>query len=241
MLELKNVSVEIENKKIINNFSRKFEKGKTYVVMGPNGSGKSTLALSIAGHPKIKIKKGEIKLKNKEISRESPDERAKNGIFISFQHPPEIEGVPLIKFLRQINNSKKKEERKRFYEFKKETNKNFDDLEIKKEIKERSLNLGFSGGEKKKSEILQMLALNPEVIILDEIDSGLDIDSLKTIAKKIKDFGNKNKTIIIITHYKRILDHLNIDEVLIMDNGKIVKEGDHNLVKQIEEKGYKNL
>lgn len=239
MLEIKNLEVEIEDKKILNKINKKFKKGKIYAVMGPNGSGKSTLALSIAGHPKVKIVEGNILLKKENITKLSPDKKSKKGIFVSLQHPIEIEGIPLAKFLKQINSSKEKKET--FLTFKKNLGKNLERLEMEKKILERYLNLGFSGGEKKKSEILQMLTLNPDLIILDEIDSGLDIDSLKTIVKIIKEFAKEDKTIIIITHYKKILDYLEVDEVIIMKKGKIAKTGTSELIQEIEEKGYKDI
>lgn len=239
MLEIKKLSVEIEKKNILQGINKKFDNGKIYAIMGPNGSGKSTLALSIAGHPKVNILEGKIFFKKEDVTESSPDEKSKKGIFVSFQHPIEIEGIPLSKFLRQINNSKEKKET--FLKFKKNLQNNLEKLEMNKEILERYLNLGFSGGEKKKSEILQMLTLNPDLIILDEIDSGLDIDSLKTIVKIIKEFIKENKTIIIITHYKKILDYLEVDEVIIMKNGKIAKTGNSDLVHEIEEKGYKEI
>jgi len=236
-LEIKNLHVEIEGKEIIKGINLKFEKGKIYALMGPNGSGKSTLANVIMGNPEYKITKGKIFLNGKDITNLNPDQKAKNGIFLSFQNPSEIEGVTISNFLRMaLNNSKnKKISVPDFHKLLKEKLKL---LKMPENFSERYLNQGFSGGEKKKSEILQLNILNPKVAILDETDSGLDIDALKVIASGVKNLMNKEKIIVIITHYKRILKYLKPDKLSVMMDGKIVLEGGHKLVDQLEKKGY---
>jgi Fe-S cluster assembly ATP-binding protein len=217
------------------------EKGKINVLMGPNGSGKSSLAKAIAGHPDYKISSGEVFIENHNITNLSPDKRAQKGLFLSFQHPQEIEGVSISNFLRTTLKSLK--DTSSFSEFNNNLKEKTNTLEIKQDFTSRFLNKSFSGGEKKKSEILQLLMLNPKIIILDEIDSGLDIDALKTIAKAIKDLLNKdkNKTILIITHYKRILEYITPDKVFIIKNGQIIKQGDKFLVEELEKKGYADI
>ena len=243
ILEIKNLNVEIETKKIIHDLSLSLEAGKVYVLMGPNGSGKSTLANVIAGNPKYKSVSGNIKYKNEEIISMSPDQRAKLGIFLSFQYPQEVSGVPLNTFLRESYNSLQSESSKKLsiLEFKKYLNDKAKLLELKPEFLSRYLNEGFSGGEKKKSEMLQLLTLNPDLAILDETDSGLDIDALRLVAKGINEFISQNtsKTVLIITHYKRLLEYLNIDKVFIMKDGKIILESPgSNIIHELEEKGY---
>ena len=237
MFEIKNLSVEVEKKQIIDNLNLKLEKGKIYALMGHNGSGKSTLANAIMGNPKYKITSGKIFLDGKNIVSLSPDKKAKKGLFLSFQYPLEIEGVKIYDFLKQAFNSLNNKKISAF-KFKELINQKAKELGIKEEFIYRYLNQGFSGGEKKKSEILQLLVLNPKVAILDETDSGLDIDSLKTIATGIKKYMNKNKICLVITHYKRILDYLNPDKIFIMISGKIIAEGKSNLADELEKKGY---
>jgi len=237
MFEIKNLSVEVEKKQIIDNLNLTLEKGKIYALMGPNGSGKSTLANAIMGNPKYKITSGKIFLDGKNIISLSPNKKAKKGLFLSFQYPLEIEGVKIYDFLKQAFNSLNNKKISAF-KFKELINQKAKELGIKEEFIYRYLNQGFSGGEKKKSEILQLLVLNPKVAILDETDSGLDIDSLKTIATGIKKYMDKNKICLVITHYKRILDYLNPDKIFIMMSGKIIAEGKSNLADELEKKGY---
>jgi Fe-S cluster assembly ATP-binding protein len=236
MIEIKNLTVEIEGKKIIDNLSLNIEKGKIYALMGRNGSGKSTLSNVLMGNPKYKISSGKILLNKKDITNISPTERAKLGLFMSFQLPQEIEGITIYDFLRTAYNSLN--QKLSVLQFRKLIKEKCDILGLEEDFTQRYINKGFSGGEKKKSEMLQMLVLNPEIIILDEIDSGLDIDSLKTISKTINHFKEKNKTILIISHYKRIFNHINPDGVFIISKGKIAKEGNKELIDEIEEKGY---
>lgn len=237
MLEIKNLHVSIEGKEILKGVNLKLETGKVHALMGPNGSGKSTLANVIMGHPKYEVTQGQIIFNGKIINDLSPDERAKLGIFLSFQYPNEVSGVTISNFLRTALNTKREEPISvlDFHELLKEK---LELLKIPEDFSDRYLNEGFSGGEKKKSEILQMAVLNPIASILDESDSGTDIDALKVIAENINKVMDKNKIILIITHYKRMLEHVKPDKLSVMIDGKIALEGDSQLVDQLEEKGY---
>jgi len=235
MLELKNLSVSVSNKKIINGLDFEFKKNKIYVLMGPNGSGKSTLAMSIMGHPSYQINQGKIIFKNKDITKASPDQRANLGIFLSFQSPLSLSGVSLFSLLRTAIAGKKEP-----LALKEVIEKTAKKLKIKEELLERSLNEGASGGERKKIELLQAAILDPELIIFDEIDTGVDVDALRTIAQFMEK-NKKNKTYILITHYNRILKYVKPDEVLVMMEGKIVKRGNYRLAEEIEKDGYQSL
>ena len=224
ILEIKNLHVEVKGKEILKGINLTLDLGKINALMGPNGSGKSTLVNTVMGHPKYVVTKGKILF------------NAKLGIFLSFQHPREISGVSVSKFLK--TSEKELNPKFSFSEFKKNLKEKREILEISENMTERYLNVGFSGGEKKKNEILQMLILNPKLIILDETDSGLDIDSLKIIAKGVGEIMNKEKCILIITHYKRILEYIKPDKVFIMIKGKIVLEGGNKLAEELEKKGY---
>ncbi len=243
LLEVKNLRVSIvddeENEKeILKGVNMKLEKGKVYALMGPNGSGKTSLSNAITGNPKYKIESGEILFENANLAGLKADEIAKKRVFMSFQYPKEIQGVALSNFLKQAYNATKPEAKKsvlEFHEFLKEKAKL---LDMDESFLDRYLNQGFSGGEKKKSEILQMLTLNPKLAILDETDSGLDIDALRTVARGVRKFANEGNCVLIITHYKRILDYIKPDKVLIMLDGKIVLEEGSDFADHIEEKGY---
>ena len=237
MLEIKNLYVNFEGKIILKGVDLELEEGKTYALMGPNGSGKTTLSYTLMGHPKYKIMAGKIILNGEDITKLSPDERAKKGIFLSFQTPVEVEGVTISNFLRQAYNSLENKKLS-LLEFRALLEEKCKELGIDPKFLNRYLNQGFSGGEKKKAEILQMLVLNPKIAVLDETDSGLDIDSLKQVSKGIKKFVTSDKTALVVTHYKRILDHINPDKVFVMIDGKIAMEGGSDLVKSLEEKGY---
>lgn len=235
MLQLRNLSVKVGKKIILENISFNFEKGKVYAIMGPNGSGKSTLAFAISGHPAYKLKDGSMTFNGKNISNLSPDKRAKLGIFLSFQSPLSLSGVNVFQLLRMAIAKKKDP-----LALKKEIETIAEKLGIKKELIERSLNEGTSGGEKKKLEMLQSAILNPKLVIFDEIDTGVDIDSLRTISK----FMNENKdrkTYILITHYNRILHYVKPDNVIVLKNGRVVKVGTSRLAQEIEKKGYKKI
>ncbi len=233
MLTLKNLSVSVAGKIIISKINFTFEKGKTYAVMGPNGSGKSTLAYGIMGHPLYSTNKSsKILFENKNIVKLSADKRARLGIFLSFQSPLSLSGITVFQLLR-LALSGKRDPLAVMEEIEKFAKK----LHIKPELIERSLNDGASGGEKKKLEILQAAVLNPKCAIFDEIDTGVDVDSLKTIAQ-FMNLIKKDKTFIIITHYNRILEYIRPDYVLVIVGGKLVKVGTYELAKTIEKKGY---
>lgn len=239
MLEIKDLHVSIDGKEILKGVSMKCEKGKINVLMGPNGSGKSTLANVLMGHPNYEVTKGKIILNGEDITELSPDKRAKKGLFLSFQYPREISGVTISNFLRTaLNALRGKDNPIPILEFKKLLEDKMELLKVDKKFLRRYLNEGFSGGEKKRAEILQMAVLDPTMAILDETDSGLDIDALKIVAGGINTMMNPDKCILIITHYKRILEFVKPDKLFIMIEGKIVLEGGGELVDQLEEKGY---
>ncbi len=241
ILSIKNLTVSVEGKKILDNVSLEVKRGEIVALMGPNGSGKSTLALAIMGHLNYKIESGEVTYKGKNILELSPDKRAKLGIFLSFQYPSEIPGVSVSNFLRTAYNSLK-ETKVDVMKFLEKIKEKMSLLHIDESFGSRYLNDGFSGGEKKKCEILQMAVFEPEIGILDETDSGTDVDALRVIGEgvnKIKDKSNSG--VLVITHYNRILKYLKPNRVYVMIKGKIVKEGDHRLADEIEENGYKSL
>lgn len=236
-LEIKNLTIEIEGKTIIDNLSLTLEKGKIIALMGPNGSGKSTLANTLMGNPSYEITKGQILLDGTDITSMEPDERAKLGLFLSFQYPVEIPGVSITSFLRKAYNSVKETniDVMSFHNLLKEK---MSELKIPEEFRKRSLNTGFSGGEKKRNEILQLSILDPKYAIMDETDSGLDVDALKVVAEGINKLKTEKNTFLIITHYNRILHHIVPDKVIVMKEGKIIKEGEKELAKEIEENGF---
>lgn len=236
-LEIKDLHVKHDEKEILKGVNLRLENGKVYALMGPNGSGKTTLAETLMGNPKYKITKGKILLNEKNLVSLKPDERAKLGLFLSFQNPVTISGVTVSNFLRQAYNSIHKEKLS-LLEFRKLLDKKCSLLNLNQEFLSRYLNEGFSGGEKKKLEILQLLVLNPKTAILDETDSGLDIDSLKIVSKGISNFMSPEKTILIITHHKKILEHVKPDKVFIIIDGEIVSKGGAALIEKIEKKGY---
>ena len=237
-LEIINLTVKINNNEILKDFSLIMNSGEIHAIMGPNGTGKSTLSKVIMGNENYKIIKGKILFDKKDITKLTTDERAKLGIFLGMQMPLEIEGVTNADFLRTASHSQKGNDFKLF-DFIKEIEGNVDKLKMDQQMIHRDLNVGFSGGERKKNEILQMLILKPNTVILDEIDSGLDVDSLKLVGKNVMDYYKKEKpAILLITHYQRLLDYIKPDFVHIMYNGKIVKTGDSNLVDKIEKQGY---
>ncbi len=241
LLEVSNLSVSANGKKILANLNLNINKGEVHTIMGPNGTGKSTLANVITGKDGYDITDGRIMLSSKDVSHIPSDERARLGIFMSFQHPIEIPGVSWNSFLKASINSVRKEHGKVDItptDFMKKLKENAELLEIDFKLLKRDVNHGFSGGEKKKFEILQMLLLEPKLVILDEIDSGLDVDALKIIAKNINNFRSNENSIIIITHYNRLLDYVIPDFVHIFSGGAIVKSGDKNLAKEVEEQGY---
>lgn len=239
-LEIKDLWVSVEGKEILKGVNLVIEKGKTYALMGPNGSGKSTLANAIMGHPKYTIEKGSITLDGKDITELSPDKKAKLGIFLSFQYPAEISGVTLSLFLRTCLNSIR-DEKISVVEFHKLIKSKMAELNIDPAFSKRYLNEGFSGGEKKRAEILQMSILSPKFALLDETDSGLDVDSLKIVANGINKMRGPNLGSLLITHYYRILEYVTPDVVYVMANGKIIKTGGKDLARDIEKNGYDEI
>tara|TARA_Y100000310_G_scaffold77162_1_gene73719 strand:- start:5060 stop:5725 length:666 start_codon:yes stop_codon:yes gene_type:complete len=221
MLEIKNLHVEAEEKEILKGINLKLEKGKIYVLIGPNGSGKTTFANALMGNPKYKISSGKILFNEENITNLPVNERAKKGLFLSFQFPVEVPGVTISNFLRTAYNNIK-ENKISFLDFQKLLEKKAKDLDIDKKFLGRYLNENFSGGEKKKMEILQMLVLDPKFIILDETDSGLDSNSLKKVSKGINNFMDKEKCVLIITHHKEILDYIKNDEIFKIFNKNII-------------------
>lgn len=236
MLDIRNLAVEADKKKILNGVSLKIKPGEIHVIMGPNGSGKSSLSLALMGHPQYKITSGKIKLDGKDISKLTPDKRAKLGLFLAMQYPTAIPGVSVANFVRTSMRSVK--EKVKPPEFVRRLKSKMAQLKINKSFASRGINEGFSGGEKKKMEILQLSMLEPKYAILDETDSGLDVDALKLVAKGIKKAHGPKMGILLITHYQRILNYVKPDFVHILVDGKIIRSGSYRLAKEIERKGY---
>jgi Fe-S cluster assembly ATP-binding protein len=237
LLEIKDLYVNAGEKEILKGINLKINKGEIHVIMGPNGSGKSTTANAILNNPQYTKVSGKVEFEGENISNLKTDEIARKGVFMSFQSPEEIPGVSVTNFLKYAKN-KITGKPVKIFEFKDELAKYMDELNMNPKNMERSLNVGFSGGEKKKNEILQMLVLNPKLAILDETDSGLDVDAIKTVSKGIEMYKNENNAVLIITHNTKILHSLNVDYVHVLVNGKIVKTGSQELAKEIEENGY---
>lgn len=245
MLSIENLEVKIEDKTIIKDLSMKIEEGEVHVIMGPNGSGKSTLSKVIAGHPDYEVTSGKIEYKingeYKNLLDLEVDERVKEGVFLSFQYPVEVAGVTNIEFLRASFNSICKHQgiaEMDAIDFNDFVKTKTEQLNFNDELLDRQLNVELSGGEKKKNEILQMSILSPKIAFLDEVDSGLDIDSLKTTAEGIKKIKKEKTSLVLITHYQRLLDYILPDKIHVFKNGKILRSGDKSLALEIEEKGY---
>ena len=244
VLEIKDVHANIGDKEILKGLNLNLEPGKVHAIMGPNGAGKSTLSKTIVGHYDVEVTGGDILYKGKSILEMEPEERALEGIFLSFQHPVEIPGVNNAYFLRTALNAKRKHEGKEELnaaEFLREMKKHLEMLGMKADMISRSLNEGFSGGEKKRNEILQMLMLQPDVIILDEIDSGLDIDALRAVSEGINKMKDGKRTFLVITHYSRILDYIEPDYIHVLKDGKVIKTAGPELVSHLEEHGYDSI
>ena len=243
MLEIKNLKASINNKNILKGLNITIKPGELHAIMGPNGSGKSTLANVLSGKNGYEIS-GELKYQGKSLKEISIDERAQKGIFLAFQYPTEIPGVNTNNFLKtSLNKIRKARGEKELdtLSFLKLLKEKSSELGIDEKMLSRQLNVGFSGGEKKKNEILQMKILDPNLVILDETDSGLDIDALKTIAKGVNSSRDKKKSFLVITHYQRLLDHINPDFVHVLSDGKIIKSGCMELAEELEKKGYKKI
>ena len=237
LLEIKDLYVNADEKEILKGIDLNINKGEIHVIMGPNGSGKTTTANAILNNPIYKKEKGKIVFNGQDITNIKTDEIARKGIFMSFQLPEEIPGISVTNFLKYAKN-KATNKPVKIFEFKDELKQYMEALNMNPKNMERSLNVGFSGGEKKKNEILQMLVLNPKLAILDETDSGLDVDAIKTVSKGIEMFKNNDNAVLIITHNTKILHNLKVDYVHILVDGKIVKTGTQELAKEIEENGY---
>ncbi|MDX2044872.1 MAG: Fe-S cluster assembly ATPase SufC [Acidobacteriota bacterium] len=241
MLEIRNLQATIDGKEILKGLNLTVKAGEIHAIMGPNGSGKSTLAKVLAGHPSYEVTGGEVIYNGKNLLELEPDERAREGVFLAFQYPIEIPGVSNANFLRMAYNEKAKHENREELD-----PLEFDDLieekikvvEMEKSFINRSVNEGFSGGEKKRNEILQMAVLEPKLAVLDETDSGLDIDALRIVAGGVNKLANKDNAIILVTHYQRLLDYIEPDVVHVLYKGQIVKSGGKDLALELEKKGY---
>ena len=241
MLEIKNLHASIDDTKILKGLNLNVNAGEVHAIMGPNGSGKSTLASVIAGREDYEVTDGEINFSGNELSDLGPDERAREGIFLAFQYPVEIPGVSTTNFMKTAVNQIKESKGEKpldavaFLKLMKEKMKL---VNIKQELLSRSINEGFSGGEKKRNEIFQMAMLDPKLSILDETDSGLDIDALKIVSNGVNALRNKDNATVVVTHYQRLLDYIVPDYVHVLMDGRIVKSGDKTLALELEEKGY---
>lgn len=241
MLDIKSLAVKTEDSQILNGIDLTVKPGQVHAIMGPNGSGKSTLTKAIAGHPSYQITAGDIQYQGQSIVDWSPEQRAHQGIFMSFQYPVEIPGVPNINFLKASLNSIRKAQGKPAIdaiEFLSLVREKIASLDMDEEFLYRSVNDGFSGGEKKRNEILQMAILEPTLAILDETDSGLDIDALKIVAQGVNAMRGKDRAIVLVTHYQRLLNYIEPDVIHVLSDGKIIKSGDKSLALELEQKGY---
>lgn len=238
-LEIKDLHVSIEDKEILKGVNLTINTGEVHAIMGPNGTGKSTLSSAIMGHPSYEVTQGEVLLDGVNILELDVDERAKTGLFLAMQYPSEITGVTNADFMRSAINAKREEGQEiNLMQFIKKLDKQMDFLDIDKDMAQRYLNEGFSGGEKKRNEILQLMMLEPKFAILDEIDSGLDIDALKVVSKGINEMRGEDFGALMITHYQRLLNYITPDKVHVMYGGKVVKSGGPELAKRLEEEGY---
>lgn len=238
LLKVENLSVNVEEKEILKGINLEVNAGETHVIMGPNGAGKSTLGLAIMGNPKYSVTEGKIFFDGEDITEDPANERAKKGLFLSFQAPVEVPGITLSEFLRNALEQRS-EKRIKFWDFKQEIEAHLKTLGMDEKYLQRDLNVGFSGGEKKKAEVLQLLMLKPKLAILDETDSGLDVDAVKTVSKGISEYMEKcGGSLLIITHNTRILEALNVDKTHVIVKGSLAQEGDGSLVKEILDSGF---
>lgn len=241
LLNIKDLNVEIDGREILKNFNIEVKAGEVHAIMGPNGTGKSTLAKAIAGHGDYEVTSGSIKLNGKELLEMDPDERAREGVFMAFQYPIEIPGVTTTNFMKAAINERRKqngEEPIKAKDFLKLMREKMTYVDIDQSFMSRELNVGFSGGEKKRNEIFQMAMLEPKLAVLDETDSGLDIDALRIVANGVNKMRSADNAFIIITHYQRLLEYIVPDFVHVMYDGKIVRSGGKELALELEEKGY---
>ena len=241
MLEIRNLHTSVDGNEILKGIDLKVNKGEVHAIMGPNGSGKSTLAKVLAGHPQYEVTAGEVIYDGRNLLEMSPDERAREGVFMAFQYPIEVPGVSNAQFLRLAYNEKQKhhgEEELDPLEFKDLLKEKAKIVEMDASFMSRSVNEGFSGGEKKRNEILQMAVLDPNLAVLDETDSGLDIDALRIVAEGVNKLHSPDKAVILVTHYQRLLNYIIPDFVHVLSGGRIVKEGGKELALELEEKGY---
>ena len=239
-LEIKGLTVEVEGKEILKGLDLAVAKGETHALMGPNGSGKSTLAYAIMGHPAYTITSGQVLLKGTDISELAPEERARAGLFLAMQYPTEIPGVSLTNFLRTAVNAVNENDVP-VRQFMTQLREDMKALEMDEKFLSRSVNEGFSGGEKKRFEILQMAMLKPEIAVLDETDSGLDVDALRIVSEGVNRMRGPNIGVLIITHYTRILNYITPDQVHVMVDGRVVQSGGPELAEELEAKGYEHL
>ena len=238
LVDVQNISVSVDEKTVLRNLNLKIGEGETHVLMGPNGAGKSTLGNALMGNPVYRLDGGKIIFEGQDLTAESTDKRAKAGMFLSFQNPLEVPGISLESFIRS-SIQQRTGERVKLFQFQKELQKNMQLLNMDESYAKRDLNVGFSGGERKKSEILQLLMLKPKFAILDETDSGLDVDAVRTVSKGVEEYQkNQNGGLLIITHSTRILESLHVDYTHVLVKGQIVKTGDGSLVEEINEKGF---
>ena len=238
-LKIENLQASIEDKSILRGLSLEIPKGEVHAIMGPNGSGKSTLAKVLAGHPDYQVTAGSATLDGQNLLELEPDEVSKLGLFLAFQYPMEVPGVSIANFIRAARNARLNEgEKVKAVDFYKELYDHMDELGMDRKFTSRSLNDGFSGGEKKRCEILQMSMLDPSYCILDETDSGLDIDALRVVSEGVNRMRNPNRGILVITHYQRLLEYIVPDFVHVMSEGKIVRTGTKELALELEERGY---
>jgi len=240
-LEIKNLHVSAEDKEILKGLDIEVSRGEVHALMGPNGSGKSTLANAIMGHPGLEVSEGSVHFDGEDVTEAAPDERSRAGLFMAFQYPVAVPGVTVAKYLRMIVNARREaqgEPEIKLKDFARTTQEAMELMDIPREFSSRYLNEGFSGGEKKRMEMLQMALLKPRIAVLDETDSGLDIDALRTVAEGVNRFAGPEMGVLIITHYQRILHLVEPDRVHVMYDGRIVKGGGPELVTELEEKGY---
>ncbi|MCC8106464.1 MAG: Fe-S cluster assembly ATPase SufC [Clostridiales bacterium] len=241
LLQVKNLSVRVEEKEILHGINLEIGKGETHVLMGPNGAGKSTLGYALMGNPGYQVTGGQILFDGNDLNEVSVSDRAKAGLFLSFQNPLEVPGITLSNFIRSALEQRTGE-RIRLWDFRKELEAKMEILQMDKSYAKRDLNVGFSGGEKKKAEILQLLMMKPQLAILDETDSGLDVDAVRTVSRGVEEYQkDKDGSLLIITHSTRILESLHVDVTHVLVNGRIVAKGDASLVDEINENGFERF